>query len=141
MSDLMKDLEDLFNVFDGVLYKDLFQNNLMPITSVKKIQYPTDFIETDKGLEIDLAALGLDKKDIDINVKDKILTVSYDKKDEIPKKYIYKGITRKSFKKSWRIDDRLNINLIEAKLEKGLLKITIPFAEEKKNNPVKIEVK
>jgi hypothetical protein len=69
------------------------------------------------------------------------LSVSHINKEETEKesnKCAYRGITRKSFSHAWRINDKFDLSKTQAELDKGLLKITVPLAPEKK--PKEIEV-
>jgi HSP20 family molecular chaperone IbpA len=52
---------------------------------------------------------------------------------------IYRGIKRSGFDLSWKISVKFEISKLEAKLEKGLLILDIPYAESKK--PKQIEIK
>lgn len=127
-----------------LLFRDFFNTNsiFQDICSKPAINYPLDVKETDKGLEIDVAAIGLEKKDIDIEIKEgNILSVSHQKeKNELKEpSYVYKGITNKSFNLAWKISPKFDLSKIDANLDKGLLKIIIPVAPEKQ--PRKIELK
>jgi len=137
---LSNDLEPI-----DILFKNLFETDslFMPFSETK-VKYPVDIHETDDALNIEIALPGVDKEDIRIDETDNCLHVSYDKKEEaenIDHKYIQKGITRKSFDFAWKISNKFNLKKIEASMDKGLLKIEIPRAEEKKiiKNTIKIK--
>ena len=133
---------DFPSIFDELLFKDFFGENLFsPLPSLKKIDYPVDVYETDKGLEIDIAAIGLDKSDMKIDIDEDVVSVSHKKQTTEEKGYAYRGITQKSFSFAWRINDKFDVTKTEANLEKGLLKITIPFAPEKKPKKIEISIK
>lgn len=126
-----------------LLFRDLFNTNglFQDIWSKPKptISYPLDVKETGDGLEIDVAAVGLEKKDIDIEIKEgNILCISHQslKNADV---YIYKGITNKSFNLAWKISSKFDLSKINAKLDKGLLQIRIPVSPEKETK--KVEVK
>jgi len=126
----------------NVLFKDLFETEsfFSTLPSLKKIDYPVDIVENKDGIEIDVAAIGLDKEDIKIDIKDRILQISYNKQTETDKDVIYRGITKKSFKHAWKISDAFNISDINAKLEKGMLRIKIPKAPEKTPEEISIKI-
>jgi len=135
---------DIPSLFNDLFFKDFFGEDdfFSPLPTIKKIEYPTDIYETEEGLNIDIAAVGLDKPDVKIDIKDDVLTVSHAKEastSEKEERYAYRGITQKSFKLAWRINEKFDITKTTASLEKGLLKIVIPIAPEKK--PKEIEVK
>lgn len=125
-----------------LLFKDFFNDDLFwPLTSQRKISYPTDVLRKENGdIEFNIAAIDLDKDDIEIKIQDgDTLSVSYNKSDKVEKNYIYNGITHKSFQQMWKIPSNYDLERLEAKLEKGLLKITIPYDVSKK--PKTIEIK
>ena len=92
--------------------------------------------ETNESLDFYIQCTGVDIKDIDMKIEDNILTVSVDKKEE--KEYSYFS---SSFKKQISIPKYLDTTKIDANLNKGILKISIPKTEEYKNRIRKIEVK
>jgi HSP20 family molecular chaperone IbpA len=114
-----------------LLFKDLFDNknfNFNPVV-YSRIGYPVDIIETEQGIRFEIAAVGLNKEDIEVLAEGETLRVSYHKKAETDKSYIYRSITRKSFDLAWKISAKLNIDKLEASLDKGLLIIEIPFSQ------------
>lgn len=152
-TDLIRFSSSFFNLepFD-VMFRDLFDSDSVfgPVmgsrnSSVVNINYPVDIKATEKGLEIDIAAVGLEKKDINLKIEDgDILRVEYAKqeKEEIENEGEYcirQGITRRAFKFAWRIAPKFNLDKIEATMENGLLQLRIPVASEYK--PKKIEIK
>ena len=120
-----------------ILFKDFFKNlDFMPVEE-HKIDYPVDIKEYDDRLEIDIAVVGADKKDINIEIIDgQILKVSYDKEEKEEKEdvnVIQKSIARRNFNMSWKISNRYNLDEISASMDKGILTLNIPLAEHKKN--------
>ena len=143
-SDLMRFADGFFKLtpFD-VMWKDLFDEEccFSPLNSAK-INYPVDIKETLDGLEIDIAAVGLEKSDIKLRVEDcDTLIVEYDKKKEDLKdgRYYRKGIARRSFRFAWKIAPKFNLDELDAKMDKGLLQLKVPIAPEFK--PKNIEIK
>jgi HSP20 family protein len=130
-----------------LLFKDFFDSSsgFYSLFEIEKIGYPVDLKESSKGLEFDIAVIGLDKKDIKIEIQDgNILSIIYEKAKEIPKineseTYLYKGITNKSFNMSWRISPKFDLSKLDAKLEKGLLKILVPISPEKESKAIEIK--
>lgn len=91
--------------------------------------------ESDKGFNIELAAPGMDKKDFNINVEDKVLTISYESKEENEErndeiKYLRREFRSSSFKKSYTLPDNVNGDKISAKYENGILNVEIPKVKE-----------
>lgn len=134
---------DIPSILNDVFFKDFFgeESFFNPLPLLKKIDYPVDIYETDEGLVLDIAAIGLDKKDIKIDIKDQIISVEHKKEKTAKKdedKYAYRGITQKSFSLAWKINDKFDLTKAKANLDKGLLRIIIPLAPEKK--PTQIEI-
>lgn len=90
--------------------------------------------ECKDSYEIEVAAPGLEKKDFRIDVKDNVLTVSSEKKEEKEKKEGNKVVISEfnyaSFSRSFQIPDGIDINKISAGHQNGVLKITLPKREE-----------
>ena len=121
-----------------LLFRNFFDTNSMFQSFVEtKPNYPVDIYTLDNELCFDIACVGLDKKDIDIQTEGNTLKVSYKKpnvesnpSDEEAPDYIHKGITRKSFDLGWKISAKYNLVNISAAMKNGLLTITIPVAKE-----------
>ena len=59
--------------------------------------------------------------------------------DEEAPHYVHRGITRKSFNLGWKVSPKYNLSKIDAKMENGLLSVTVPVAEESKPKAIKIK--
>ncbi len=85
--------------------------------------------ESPKEYLVELAAPGLVRKDFKVEVKDHLLTVSSEKKEE--KKEEREGYTKKefsynSFSRSFSLPENVKEGNIDAKYQDGILKISIP---------------
>ena len=129
-----------FDPFD-VVWKNIHDSNSKFNTFENKINYPVDIYETETGLRFELAVVGLDKSDIEILVESDVLRITHNKKETegTEKSYLQRGIARRSFDLAWKIASKLNLNKLEANMDKGLLIIDIPYAEEKA--PKKVTIK
>jgi len=124
-----------------LLWKNLFDQNSNFSTIAEKITYPLDIYEKRDSIVFELAAVGLDYEDIDIEVQGDVLRIKYAKaKEEEPiTNFIYKGIARRSFDLAWKIASKFDLSSLEATIDKGLLKIEIPLSDE--SLPKKIQIK
>jgi len=124
-----------------IVWKNFLSSNSTFNTFQEKINYPVDIYETETGLRFELAVVGLDKTDIDILVESDVLRITHDKQitEGVEKSYITKGIAKRSFDLAWKIASKFNLAKLDAKLDKGLLIIDIPYAEEKA--PKKVTIK
>ncbi len=117
-----------------LLFRNFFENDttFQSYTETKP-NYPVDIATTDTGLVIEIAAVGIDKKDINIETADNTLKVIYEKgQDDSPKEfdYIHRGIARRAFNLGWKISPKCDLSKISATMDKGLLSIFIPFTKE-----------
>ena len=91
--------------------------------------------EDEKAFYLELAVPGMDKKNLKIEVKDDVLTVSAEQKDE--KQDDYEGYRRRefsysSFCRSFYLREDVNGERIGATYRDGILNVEIPKLEEEK---------
>lgn len=125
------------DAFD-ILFKNFFESNSIfsPVVDTR-IGHPVDIYENDKGLHFEVAGTGLTKEDIEITIEGDVLRINYAKKDddkccEVNScNYYHRGISRKSFNLGYRIpSSKFNLEKSEASMQNGLLKITVPYAND-----------
>ena len=122
-----------------LLWKDLFETNSHFSAITQKVTHPVDIYETQDGIRFEIAAVGLDKSDIDIIVDGDQLRITYEKPNRPEEVPIYKGIKRSSFNLTWKISTKFDLGKLEASLDKGLLVLSIPTAEGKAVKQIKIK--
>ena len=124
-----------------ILFKDFFKSNEdYQFADATKINHPVDIYEANEGLNIDIACVGLTKKDIDLTIEGDILRVEYKKdNDSNHAEYIQRNIAKRAFNFGWRISRRFDLSNLEAKLENGLLHLFAPLTED--NKPKAITIK
>ena len=135
-----------FNEEFDLLWKSFFDSNSVfkPIKE-KVVNHPCDIQETDNGLKIEVAVIGLNNDEIDIIVDSETLRIAYRKsntdieKEKNEYRYLHRSIKKASFDIAWKISSKYDLNKLEASLDKGMLTLDIPFAKE--NKPKKIEIK
>ena len=126
--------DDMFDQFESMLDNGgLVQNNYPPynIRKADKDKYA-----------IELAVAGFNKNDVEIEYEDKLLTVKTKKinksVEENDDEIIHRGISQRSFSKSFTIADDVKVN--GAELKDGLLTINcekiIPEQKKKKLIPI-----
>lgn len=109
-----------------IVWRNFFDTNSKYNAVTEKINYPVDIYETETGLRLELAVVGLTKEDLKIQVEGSTLRIIHDKAEEAPKNYIQKGIARRSFDLAWRISSKFDLAKLQATMEKGLLILDIP---------------
>jgi HSP20 family protein len=100
--------------------------------------------ETEKQFEVTAELPGVDPKDIDIQLKDDILTIKGERKSEKEdkqKNYHLIEQSYGSFERSFSLPAEVQSDKVEASFDKGVLKITLPKSPESQPKTKKIEVK
>jgi HSP20 family protein len=130
----------------GNLFSEFF--NELPVSGRSFghdfISFPqTNIHETSDAYHLELVVPGRAKEDFKIEVEQGLLSVSFEKKDGSVSED-YKTIRRefdfKSFKRSFSVDDKVDVSGIQAKYENGVLKLLLPKKEESKQSPRQINV-
>lgn len=118
---------------------DSFFNTLDSLTGTDIKGYPHYNIKklNDNKWIIELAIAGFDKDNINIEVKDSIMTISGEL--ESSDEYIYKGISSKKFSKSFTLAEYTEVK--SAEMKNGILSISLEknIPEDKKPQKVKIK--
>ena len=124
-----------------ILFKDFFKSDAdYQFADATKINHPVDIYEANQGLNIDIACVGLTKKDIDLTIEGDILRVEYKKDDTSnTNEYIQRNIAKRAFNFGWRISRRFDLTQLEAKLQNGLLVLHVPLAEESRPKTITIK--
>jgi HSP20 family protein len=135
LADSLDDLVDILSKgYNDKFYTSVFSPNFKP-------DYPYDMYEEDDKIIIEIPVVGLDKKDIKIEIKQNILRISSDQKKEKETNYFVKKIAKRNFDISWKISEHYNLNEITAKVDKGILMVEIPKYKETKKNKFFIDIK
>ena len=82
--------------------------------------------------DIEMALAGFSKKDIEVEVADGVLTIRSVKENEEDENNLYRGISYRKFNRKFTLADDISVK--DAKLQDGLLKISLEkiIPEEKK---------
>ena len=134
-------LEKNMHPFD-ILFRNFFDANAHFAPAIEtKSPHPVDIFENELGLNFEIACTGLSKDEVAINIEGDILRVSHTKEDKNDPNvgYIYRGIAKRSFNLGYKISSKFNLTKAEAEMSNGLLKISVPFAEEAKPKSLKIK--
>ena len=115
------------------IFNDFFDNSWMerPTYTAPAI----NVIETEKEYEVELAAPGLDKEDFRVHVDtDNNLHIEMEKKAETKEgkkhgKFLRREFSYEKFQQTLLLPDDVDAEKIEAKVEKGVLMVTLPKKE------------
>ena len=117
--------------------------NEIPATKNNGFYPPVNISETKDAYELEFNVPGRNKEDLKITFDKNILTVSFDKKEEVKdenRKQVKSEFSLQSFKRSFTLDDKINSENIAAKYENGLLVLSVPKREEVKAEAKQIAV-
>ena len=108
-------------------------------------QFPeTNIYETPDAYHLELNVPGHAKEDFKIEADRDLLTISFEKKEEATAAENHKTIRRefsvRGFKRSFSIENTVDVNGIEAKYENGLLKLLLPKKDEVKQGARQINI-
>ena len=116
--------EDFYNMLD-----DFFSDGLMqPSRSLLRDSIKIDIEETDTEYHVEAELPGIRKEEIDLNVEDENLCITVNRTEETGKdgkNYIHRERRVSSMSRRVRLVDA-KLDEIKAKLEDGVLTITIP---------------
>ena len=98
--------------------------------------------ETKKTFEIDIAAPGFDKKDLNVSIDNGILEISAEHKQELekkPKNLTHKKYKSNSFQRSFTLPENVNEKEeIDATYKNGILKLVLNKLKEVEVVPKKV---
>ena len=112
-----------------------------PANGVRRWVPPMDLVETDDHLVLKADLPGVDSDDVNIEVKDGVLTVSGERKTEHEERA--DGFYRVErafggFSRSMSLPQQVDAAQIRASFDKGVLEVRIPKPEERKPHRVQI---
>lgn len=131
--------DDFYDMIDS-----FFNDDFTPQKAMRSATFKADVIDEDKDYKVEAELPGFSKDEIDVDFEDGKLTISAEKNEEVndenkEKNYIHRE--RKSSKMMRRMFFKdIDQENMTAKLEGGILEITIPKKTEEKKNK-KIEIK
>ena len=130
------------NLMDALL--DMANEVYSPCTAARSFNIPdADMYETTNGYMIMMDVPGIPQEQLDISIKDNILTIASKKaeqneqpKDEV--KYLLCERHSQTFKRSFCLPKDANADETSAKLENGVLTIAIAKKEEAQPRTINI---
>ena len=125
-----------------VLGFETLVDRLERISNESQSGYPPYNIFKD-GLKfkIEIALAGIDKKDVDIELCDGVLTIKHDgpKEDNSAEEALHKGIAKRAFKLKFTLAEDLEV--LGAAIKNGLLTVNLERVVPEHKKPRVIEVK
>jgi HSP20 family protein len=103
---------------------------------------PADVLENGKEIEVEMALPGFMKEEVNVEIRENEVHVSAERINRIKEglKYRFEGIPKK-FDRCFYLSPKMDQENIEAKLENGILCLTIPYSKEITHSNRSIEIK
>lgn len=122
--------DNLWNELDRHLTAGIDQTSAFPKHNIIK--------DDEEHFHIELALAGYSQDDLEVVVKDSVLTVSGDKADDDEVDYVHKGISSKKFSRTFRLNE--NVVVSDANFVDGILRIDLQLVipEERKARTLEI---
>jgi len=122
--------------YKPLTFSDFFNEDFFPAMNRSTSSLPSVNIrEDEKAFYLELAVPGMEKKDLRIEVKDDVLTISSEHKedrDEDFDGYRRREFSYSSFSRSFYLPEDVNGEKIGASYKDGILNVEIPKLEEEK---------
>ncbi|HEY4652600.1 MAG TPA: Hsp20/alpha crystallin family protein [Pontibacter sp.] len=114
---------------------DRFFNESVNTRGLTSFTPHVDACETERGYEIEVALPGIRKEDISIDFQEGRLTISgerkFERREEDGKRYQMLETQYGSFSRTFYLPDNVNPDQINARLENGILLVSVPKDEHK----------
>ena len=132
--------KSLINDFDNML--DTMFNDGWNGSLIKNNNLSVDIIEKENEFELTADLPGFDKKEINLSIQDKVLSLIANHKSSSDSKESYRLRERnsKSFNRSFTLPENVIEEKINAKFKNGSLKVILPKAEKLKPEIKKIKI-
>ena len=130
----------LINDFDNML--DTMFNDGWNRSLIKNNNLSVDIIEKENEFELTADLPGFDKKEINLSIQDKVLSLIANHKSSSDSKESYRLRERnsKSFNRSFTLPENVIEEKINAKFKNGSLKIILPKVEKTEPEIKKIKI-
>ena len=121
--------DNLLNTVNKALAKPVNQTNYPPYNIIKT---------EENWYELQLAIAGFNDDDLNIEIRDSVLSIKGNKSEEDTNDYIHKGISARSFHRTFTLADTIVVRA--ADLKDGILTIELENVIPEEKKPRKIEI-
>ena len=151
---LREDMDDLFDRHAWDLrFGSPFGRRRGPLRAMRRLREgwtfeapDVDIGDKDDAIEVRAELPGMDEKDIDVQLSNRMLTIKGEKKDEREEgekdsRYYLSERRYGSFERSFRLPEGVDTDKVEANFKNGVLVVNIAKSPELQEKTKKIEVK
>lgn len=132
----------------GGIIEDIFQNGFQNFFGDESwgdgVTAPVNIQETEQGYELHLMAPGLKKEDFKVSVDRNVLHITYEHMEDAREqqtKWLRKEYKLQTFRRSFTLNEKVNVSGIFAKYTDGVLIVTLPKKEggQPANQHIKVD--
>ena len=141
--DFRKEMDDLMGGFFGGDRRTPAMRDLWARMPAGAVSPAIDVTENDDMIVMTAELPGLVEDDVDLSVRDGVLTLKGEKKHERDEEKDDVHITERSygsFQRSMPVPDRVDADKISARFDKGILVVSMPKKAEAVSSPRKISI-
>ena len=136
---------EMLNFFDNVdrMISNTFSQTLETDNQTRSLRPFMNVDETDSDYTVSLDLPGIEKKDVEVNMRDGIVTVIGERKNSYQDKdnsCILQEAEHGTFQRSFELSNAIQEDKIKARFKNGVLTLTIPKTPEIKPAVKKIAV-
>lgn len=135
---------DMDRLFEGVWNEGIGSSLLPDFWARGEVMPQLDATEDDTTFQVKIDLPGLDEKDVDVTLSDRVLTIRGEKKEEKETKekdFYRRERAHGTFRRSIEIPIAVDATKIEASFKKGVLTIQLPKTQEAQEKVKHIDVK
>lgn len=145
---LRRDMDRLFNAFEGGFVSPFFRSSLDAepfwTRGTSAVAPAVNIAESDKAYEISAELPGMDEKSIEVKLANDVLTIKGEKQEEREEKEKGYHVQERhfgSFERLFQVPVGVDTDKITATFKNGLLTVTLPKAAEAQSPTKKIAIK
>ena len=121
----------------------LFDGQMLPLSTRPGWDLAVDVFEEKGNVIAKMSLPGVKQEEVDVSIEDDVLTISgrrEEEKETKEKNYYSKEIRRGSFSRSVGLPKSVKAEKAEAKIEDGMLVVTMPAVKGLESKTVKVKV-
>ena len=128
-------VDGFFNEFPSLLNKNFATEG--------SVHAPVNITESKESYKLELAVPGRNKEDFKINIDRNLLTVSFEKREEVKNEnetLVRNEFSFSSFKRTFTLNEKVDAEKISAKYENGILVLILAKKEELLQAPKEVQI-
>lgn len=99
-----------------------------------------DIYETSEGLHVIADMPGLDQDDIHVSTEKDVLTIKGVRREQMEREYLHREFQPVGYFRQFTLGNKIDQGAINAEYRHGVLRLTLPFAQEVKPRQIEVRV-